>query len=65
MSNLIIAINEFKMNLVQTINEASRNGVPFAVIEPIVQEIMAQVQGAARAELEQAKTYQNADNGEN
>ena len=65
MSNLIIAINEFKMSLVQLVNEASRNGVPFAVIEPIVREIMAQIQGAARDELKQARLYQNAENGEN
>ena len=59
MSNLIIEINEFKADLMQCINKAaSVRGIPFAVIEPIMQDYMLQVQTTARAELEQAKLAQ-------
>lgn len=65
MNNLILAINDFKLELTRCINNAVSKGVPFAVIEPIVQDIMIQVQNTARAELERARSVQAAQVNDN
>ena len=65
MNNLILAINDFKLELTRCINNAASKGVPFAVIEPIVQDIMIQVQNTARAELERARNVQTAQVNDN
>ena len=57
MVEMIININEFKVNLANLINDANKNGIPFAVIEPIVQDITLQVRSMSASEFEQAKQY--------
>ncbi len=61
MGNLIIAINDFKADIIQCVNKAADNGVPFTVIEPIVQDIVIQIQNAAKVELERAKNAQKTE----
>lgn len=65
MGNLIIAINDLKLELTRCINNAASKGVPFAVIEPIVRDIMIQVQNTARAELERVRSVQTAQVNDN
>lgn len=57
MVEMIIDINKFKSDIALIINEANRNGIPFAVIEPIMQDIMLQIRSMSASELEQAKQY--------
>lgn len=57
MVEMIININEFKSDIARIINEANINGIPFAVIEPIMQDIMFQVRNMSTSEFEQAKQY--------
>lgn len=61
MGNLIIAINDFKTDIIQCVNKAADNGVPFTVIEPIVQDIVIQIQNAAKVELDRAKNAQKTE----
>jgi hypothetical protein len=55
MNNLIINVNELQSELVRLIDRANKQGIPFAIINPIIDGVAMQVQNAARAELEQVK----------
>ena len=55
MNNLIISVSEFQSELVRLIDMANKQGIPFTIINPIIDGVALQVQNAARVELEQVK----------
>ena len=55
MGNLIIATNDFKEDMARCVNKAVGDGVPFAVIELVMTNVMSQVQTYAKVELDGAK----------
>ena len=53
---LIIALNEFKLNMASVINGAmQRDNLPCYLIEPIISDMLSQIREGSRNELQVAK----------
>ncbi len=64
MKPIILIAEETKAELIKTINVAIQQGVPCYFLEPILVDLLVQVQNGAKKELEQAKAMEAPDTSE-